>query len=192
MDDFRFSGSWWLPQRPDRKLAGELSFTSGRLQLVSYDHLRELVLGEGLNTVEGRTWTEEPVVHGIRHGDQQFVTLLGVSGSALDVPATFVTNVFEADLAYLGTVEYDSFCRVDAEFDYLHAWAHPTQRTLDDPTEPFVARIRTDVMDVVAADLEDGAELHVYSGVAGRSGTDGVDLGEYCSVSLSLPNCPWP
>lgn len=190
MEDISFNGSWWLPDNPDRKLAGKLVYDAAdSLQLVLYDNLHEIPSSEtGVYEGEVKSQTE-PIVNGIRHDDRKFVTLVGVRGTNLEVPAVYVTTIFDVDLALLGGlhVSEDAFERVDVEFDYLKAWAQPPTRVIRDPTAPDLHQIRTDISELASCDLEDGSSVALYTGVVGVFGDNATDLIEYCAFRRTVP-----
>ncbi|TQN42365.1 hypothetical protein FHU33_1764 [Blastococcus colisei] len=190
MEDISFSGSWWLPENPDRKLAGRLVYDAAdSLQLVLYDNLREIAVSE-TGVYEGELKLQaEPIVHGIRHDDRNFVTLVGVRGSNLEMPAVYVTSVFDVDLALLGSshVSEDAFERVDVEFDYLKAWAQPPTRVVRDPNAPDLHQIRTAISELASCDVGDGSAVALYTGVVGVFGDNATDLIEYCAFQMTVP-----
>jgi hypothetical protein len=188
MQELAFTGSWWLPERPQRKLAGSLTLTHASLHLVLYDELREVEApATGVMVVEDLQLSEADVVHGIRHEDNALVTLLGVTGYTFGIPIHHVTNYYEVDLALLGRghAPIDGFERIDIEFDYLQAWVQPPSRVVTSG-DAQIAQIRTNEVEIARSTLSDGATLRLYSGVVGSFGDDVANLSEYCALSLAV------
>lgn len=188
MQELTFTGSWWLPERPQRKMAGSLTLTHASLHLVLYDELREAEApATGVTVVEDLQLSEADVVHGVRHEDNALITLLGVSGYTFGIPLGHVTNSYEVDLALFGRghATIDGFERVDVEFDYLKAWVQPPSRVVHSG-DAQVAQIRTNEVEVARSALSDGANLRLYSGVVGSFGDDVTNLSEYCALSLTV------
>lgn len=191
MKDFSFTGSWWLPERPQRKMAGMLSLSEHALRLVLYDELREVAFPEsGVISVSDLQFEQADVVHGIRHEDNALVTLLEMRGYTWGIPRGHVTNHFDVAMALIGQghADVDAFDRVDAEFDYLKAWIQPPTRVVQNTGASNLAQIRTNIVELGSAELSDGAALRLYSGVAGSWGDDVTSLAEYCALSLTAPD----
>jgi len=81
VDYFALDGSWWLPDSPDHRVSGTLTFNAEGLALVAYGSLVPTVRVP--NAVLEQTvpdWEETTVILGRSHGGEK-VTLLGASGA---------------------------------------------------------------------------------------------------------------
>lgn len=102
MEHFTTEGQWWLPDQPDRRVAGTLTFNADGLELVLYDALRKFEMPK--DTVVGDAapeWEVEPVLHG-RARDGRDFTVLEVGGANLKGPFQEVKEVYRPAMALAG------------------------------------------------------------------------------------------
>ena len=126
MDAFRYAGEWWLPERPDDVVEGELIFSPDEglsLELVSMLVLPTLLEGKGTRSFS--SFAGRPLVSG-RIGDGVPVTLREVSGNGQAFGQGYATEKFEVEQAFIGVhmVNEDDvrWREVVVEYPYLMDW----------------------------------------------------------------------
>lgn len=134
-DDFELRGVWWLPDNPDLKITGILSFESKnkiRLELIgSFKSLPDFAKTE----IE-----EKEIILGVTN-DGRFCTLVTCyeAGTTMNMPGINCQR-FEADYLLEGehwdTKDEIEFEKVSIGFDYLEEWlGHYTIKTSIDQDE---------------------------------------------------------
>ncbi|MEA2528146.1 MAG: hypothetical protein QOF73_5373, partial [Thermomicrobiales bacterium] len=119
MEEFAHRGSWWLPERPDRRLTGTLTYT--------FDEGLNLDLDGLLSDTQIFGGPTFPVVHGI--ADRRSVTLgncrLSRFGSTVAAGPWGALSVETAIFDVLIPPEMDRFRTGVASFGFghLHDWA---------------------------------------------------------------------
>jgi hypothetical protein len=183
-----FHGSWWLPGKPKRQVAGTLTFDDHGLRLVLYGELEEPVVRTGPVTPEFVRHSY-PILHGLRHSDSKHVTLLNVVGDVLDLPfPTFSEATFNAEVALVRThLDIALFSKISFEFDYLLPWAQPPSRRQYNPEQRDVLCLQTETMVLATSTLADKSVLTLRSGLHGTEGDSTVELYEFCAFDVVPP-----
>lgn len=135
VNPFTLEATWWLPDDPDRRVTGNLTFDDEGVRLVTDGALRPVVLppGESIR-LDSPKWTVMPVVHG-RTRDFENVSLLGVSGANLSFPGDEVQESYLVSVALLGGhATHDAFTEARVELDWLDAWLDPPS-LIEEPAE---------------------------------------------------------
>ncbi len=122
MQHFTAEGQWWLPETPERRVPGTLTFDGDGLELVLYDALREFTMTEGeVVGVASPDWSVEPILHG-RTRDGRDFTLFQAGGLNLRGPFDVTKEVYRPEMALGGChTNLDDFIEVWCGFDYLDA-----------------------------------------------------------------------
>ncbi len=124
MDSFEYIGLWWLPEKPDRKMTGTLSFTvQNGLRLEIMGALEDIFA-----RLESGKLSKYDVIYGITQKGK-FVTVTNCRsyGQSLNVPG-ISTEAFFCDIAYithghfLVNPEAAKFPAILVDFTYLINW----------------------------------------------------------------------
>jgi Zinc-binding dehydrogenase/ApeA N-terminal domain 1 len=192
MDYFTFEGMWWLPESPERRVPGTLTFDSDGLVLVVYDSIAEFTVPEG-QVIEGNVpeWKLTPLIHG-RRRDGKNVTLLRAEGANFDGPGPpgrfDVRQTYLIGMALVGAhIADDSFTEAWCYFDCLDIWAQPPSLTTygDDG----VVTVRGGQLELGSADVE-ATRIRLVSGVSGTSGGERVHLDRWSAFAVRVPAQP--
>jgi hypothetical protein len=122
---FVVEGSWWLPDKPDRHLAGTLAFDEEGARLDLYEPLHEFVLPPD-QVVSGvdLTWTVVPIVLGRSRDGREF-TLIEAGGMNLKGPLFTGQESYQPVFVVEGCLsDHDRFSEVTCGFDAFNFWAN--------------------------------------------------------------------
>ncbi len=174
VDALDVSGTFWLPQRPDHRVAGTLRRSPEGIRLNVCGQLAPLELSDTVAIRASTTRVSYPVVHGtaIRTEGEEMLTVLDANGLVLQQPFEAVvggTETYSVRGVIVGghldatdLFESVSFC-----FDCLSAW-RPTPSILDDEggSEGPIRQVTLETADLADATVELTART---VGVAGPS-----------------------
>lgn len=190
MEYFTEEGTWWLPERPRRRISGTLTFDRNGLELVLYDSLREFVIPPGETVGVGAPqWEVVPIVHG-RTRDGKDVTLFDLGGLNMAGPFDEVTESYTVSLAMTGGhTNGDSFTEAWFGYDLLGPWTDP-------PSIQPERRGRTVGLSLGTTDLGGARvgsdDVRLLCGVEGTSGDESVHLDQWTAFSVRLgAPLPW-
>lgn len=187
MESFASSGRFWLPQKPGRRVHGDLAFDDVGVELHVYESLRGPTALSSATCGGPMQWATEPVVSGcLRTGEE--VTLLEVSGLA--VPVDVAEENWSARFALRGgMVGEDRFSRVHVVFDYLLPWTQPAGIFRG----ALTARSFTvDTVESVLAEatLGDGRTVRLVTGVEGNRSDTSIHLDQWCALEVAGQSAP--
>jgi len=186
VDYFALDGSWWLPDSPDHRVSGTLTFNAEGLALVAYGSLVPTVRVP--NAVLEQTvpdWEETTVILGRSHGGEK-VTLLGASGANFIGPHVAESH-YRVRLALTDVqVTVDAFTEVQCDFDCLTAWTEPPSisEPLDDSRSQFRLRFKNEELGIAQVS---GAEVGLTATVVGRVGGNAANVKQEATFRLRLP-----
>lgn len=121
MNNIQHKGEWWIPENPDKKISGFLTFSQesgGKLNLIG-----------SFKDIEGRSAVENdsyPVVLGVTT-DGKYITLQ----SSFETNYSFTTAMTQETSLYVNYIyvgihlpeeSYFSFNKIQAKFTYLYDW----------------------------------------------------------------------
>lgn len=176
---FSESGVFWLPEGPERRIPGTLTFDVGGLVLVVHDSLETFVMSEDEAVGVSPEWKNFPVVLGRRH-DGQDTTLLNVSGISMPGPFDATQERWEADFALTGGhTTSDAFESARFGFDALMAWADPPGIARDGEERPTLQADPREAT-IAEASVLDRVNLRMLTGAEGRWSHDRVHLDQWC------------
>ncbi|MEJ1105467.1 MULTISPECIES: HEPN domain-containing protein [unclassified Kribbella] len=187
MEHFSVEGSWWLPERTDRRVSGTLNFTADGLELVLYEQLREFPMPQEdeVTTFGPPEWSTTPLVHG-RTRDWKDVTLFDVEGAPFEGPVPFeVRESYRVKLAIIGYhADADAFSGAYIEFDRLNSWADPPS-IVGEPWSTASADVNLSPTEL-AESIIDGDSIKLKSGVVGKVGNANVHLDQYSNFVVEF------
>jgi hypothetical protein len=136
MENVKYSGLWWLPSNPDRKVAGTLTFSNLDGIELSLIGSLETSLVEGF----GNVYHTHPVILGLT-ADGKRITLGGCRAAGLSVGFPgFMTRGYRVRLCFVGghlSEEQLQFKKVIVRYSRLPDWVRTSGLTVtkyeDDP-----------------------------------------------------------
>lgn len=163
VDHFSTDGLWWLPEGPEHRTRGRLTFDSDGLCLALSGSLDEEDATIPVPWHLDADWATTPIVHGTID-DGSHVTLFKVE--PVDFQQRYEDSgasgtergVYRVDISLHGAhITSDSFIEAQVEFDCLTPWLRPPPM-VDWPEGPPVPRLRLDELELARAQV-DGGEL---------------------------------
>ena len=188
MQYFEQDGLFWLPEKPDRRIPGRLTFSAGELAVQLHGSLFLLEPKEDEVISSSPENVELPVLHGRFHDDRE-VTLLHVSGTTLKLPFDDGTHEYWRARFVLvgGHATHDEFELALFGFDALAPWASPPAMASETGQRTYSVDMATAT--VFECDLPVG-HLRLLSGAAGNAAHDQVHLDQWCQFELSGDSLP--
>jgi hypothetical protein len=185
VDYFAVEGVWWLPESPEHKMPGSLTFDADGLGLTVDGSLVPTVAAPGQVLAQGPPdWTTTPVILGTTR-DGRKVTLLATGGANLVGPK-IGRSTYRGGFAVVGAhTRADSFTEAWCEFDCLNAWTHPPSLT-EDAEELDRLALRFKNIELGQVQIGD-AQIRLVARVVGEAGGDTVNLSQHATFSAEIP-----
>lgn len=188
MQYFEQDGVFWLPEKPDRRISGRLTFSADELAVELHGSLFRLELKDEEVVSSSPENVEIPVLHGRFHDDRA-VTLLHVSGTTLMLPFDDGTHEYWRARFVLvgGHATRDEFELALFGFDALAPWAAPPAMASETGRRTY--SVDMDTVTVIECDLPVG-HLRLLAGAAGTASHDQIHLDQWCQFEVSGDSLP--
>lgn len=178
VDYATYDGYWWLPENPDHKVAGTLSFDANGLQLLLQGSFivtdEATALGALADLPE---WETMPYIYGETYDGKDLITLMRFQGATTPQASTInVKNMYVGGVALVGFHSTgDSFVEVQCGYDYLAGWTQPRSlvQAMGENAESITVQFGN--QDIAATSIG-GTEVRLVAGIAGKTSGDSVHV----------------
>jgi hypothetical protein len=189
VDTLSLTGVWWLPERADRRVAGELVLDGDEFELRLDGQLFPVELVHDKVVRVAAEWKTIPVLHG-RTREDTTVTLLHCEGLILSVPEgpdTSGREGYTPQAALVGSHLDDPvlFTSAGVELDVLAAWVEPPSMLADYSANWEETRLNPRQQTLDVAELPDGT-ASVVAWSVGTIGDSGVHLDQVVTLDLAF------
>lgn len=189
IDSLLIQGVWWLPNRPDRRVAGELALEGDAFELRLDGQFFPVEFTENQVVGVRAEWKTIDVVHG-RTRDDLAVTLATCEGLVMSVPEgpdVSGRETYTPQAAFVGAHLADPllFCSASVQMDALAPWVEPPSMLADAGRTWEETRLspRQQILDTSAIP---GGTAGIVAWSVGTIGDEGVHLDQIVTLDLDF------